>query len=459
MKILIVEDEWIVAEDIQKCLKGSYSISVASSGEEALEKVKTPETRPDLILMDIVLKGTLNGIEAAHHIRQFDVPVIYLTAYADEETLEQAKMTEPYGYIVKPFEDRELHATIEMALYKHEMEKKVKKSKKWLEKRIDERSRRTEILLTVRQRLQKEKKWEIGLVIIAECMARLGFERCSIFLVNPFKKTLDFLYGTGVDLQKGTSLLLDNTEYFGVRCVLEERTIYVKECDKGYGKQITSESRSFVWVPIIVQNEAFAALAADNVTDNQIKEEDVKDLEILAGICAAFIDRTRMLIEPAPEGMLDTELKHWLDIMEGYIVLEKEPEKSFEMFCDLVTHGVPGFVISREYPEKLKKKYNLVKTPVLWLSRFETGTTINPDSVPKLIYIIRDFTKQSDESVVLLDGLEYLANYIDFKTVLTYLQEIKDIISMNNSRLIIPLHKGAFPAKDFSMLEKEFKIL
>jgi CheY-like chemotaxis protein len=459
-RILIVEDEMIVAEDIQKGLEKSesvYDISIVSSGENALLRIR--EEPADLILMDIALKGELDGIEAAAQINSlYDIPVVFLTAHADEKTLSQAKRVEPYGYIVKPFEYRELHAVVEMALYKHEMEKKVKESKKWLERKVEERSKRIEILLATRHSIQKEKSWEKGLIIIAESVAKLGIEQCSIFLVNPLKETLDFHFGEGVNLSKDVSLSLRDTEYFGVQCVVEKRTVHIKEYSSQEGKQII-KSHSLVWIPIIVQNEAFAALAASNSGEPPITDEDVKDLEILAGMCGAFIDRTRILREPIPEEMLKTEITHWLDPSDGYIVLEKEPEKSFEIFCDLVTHSIPGFVVSREHPEKLKRKYRLVKTPVLWLSQFETETTIRPDSFSKLTYIIGDFIRKSEESVILLDGVEYLVAQINFETVLTYLQELKDIVVMNNSRLIIPLHKEIFSPREYGKLEKEFKVL
>ncbi len=458
-EILVVEDELIVAEDIQRSLKDSgYGVSAVTSGEEALQKTD----KVDLVLMDIVLEGTMNGIEAAQYLHdQFDIPVVFLTAYADEKTLKKAKMAKPYGYLVKPFEDRELHATIEMALYRHEMEKKVEENKKWLEEKIEERSRRIEVLLDIRQSLQKEGNWEKGLITIAEGMARLGFERCGIFLVNPVKNTLEYHFGKGTDLPEGDiSLSLLDTEYFGVRCVVEKKTIHIGKYNPKKGRQISSESDSFVWVPIIVQDEAFAALAADNIkSSTPITEEDVKDLEILAGMCGVFIDRTRILVEPIPENSLETEFKHWLDPSEGYIVVGKTPERSFEIFCDLVTHGIPGFVISREYPEKLKKEYKLAKTPILWLSRFERDDAIHPDSISKLVYIIRDFTKKSEESVILLDGLEYLVTQTGFETVLYYLQELKDIMVTRNSRLIVPVHKDVLSLREYSILEREFKVL
>lgn len=119
-RVLVVEDEAIVAMGIKQKLEdlGHQVVDVVLTGEDAVSKAI--EKEPDLILMDIVLKGKMDGIEAASTIRkQVDVPVIYLTAYSDEEVLERARTTEPYGYIIKPFKKSELNANIEMALYKH----------------------------------------------------------------------------------------------------------------------------------------------------------------------------------------------------------------------------------------------------------------------------------------------------------------------------------------------------
>lgn len=132
-RILVVEDESVVAKDIQWSLKGlGYEIcGWASSGEEAIQKAK--DLRPDLVLMDIVLKGDMDGVQASEHIRKsFNIPVIYLTAYADDHTLQRAKVTEPFGYILKPFEERELHTTVEVALYRHKTEKAIREKEQWL---------------------------------------------------------------------------------------------------------------------------------------------------------------------------------------------------------------------------------------------------------------------------------------------------------------------------------------
>ncbi len=128
-QILIVEDERVLAEDIKMGLQRlGYSVSgMAASGEEAIKKAE--EILPDLVLMDIFLEGEIDGIEAASVISsRFDIPVVYLTAYADKKMLKRAKVTKPFGYILKPFEDKELHSIMEIAFYKHRMERRLKES-------------------------------------------------------------------------------------------------------------------------------------------------------------------------------------------------------------------------------------------------------------------------------------------------------------------------------------------
>jgi CheY-like chemotaxis protein len=127
-RIMVVEDEGVTAMMISSSLvEMGYSVIASEfSGEEAVKKAE--EDRPDLIVMDIVLDGEMDGIEAAGEIQsRFRIPVVYLTAHTSDAILKRIKKTEPFGHIIKPFNDRELHAAIEIALYKHEMEEKLRK--------------------------------------------------------------------------------------------------------------------------------------------------------------------------------------------------------------------------------------------------------------------------------------------------------------------------------------------
>jgi two-component sensor histidine kinase len=140
IKILIVDDEQLVALDVQNYLrKIGYGVTgIANSGQEALEKAAT--TKPDLVLMDIVLKGKMDGIETARRIRvQHDIPSIFLTAYADEEKIERAKVAQPFGYILKPFDKKELRVAIEMAYNKHKLDQKILESERSLKLALGEK--------------------------------------------------------------------------------------------------------------------------------------------------------------------------------------------------------------------------------------------------------------------------------------------------------------------------------
>ena len=141
-KIMIVEDEEIVAADIQTSIeKMGYAVcAMASSGLEAIQKAGL--TQPDLALMDIVLKGSMDGIEAAAQIKKlYKIPVVYLTAFGDDGILQRAKISAPYGYIIKPFRDRDLQIAIEISIYRKQAEMALQEAHDLLEQRVEERTK------------------------------------------------------------------------------------------------------------------------------------------------------------------------------------------------------------------------------------------------------------------------------------------------------------------------------
>ncbi|MBL4586607.1 MAG: response regulator [Flavobacteriales bacterium] len=163
--ILVVEDESIVAKDIENSLKKlGYTVpSVENTGEDAIDSAG--RYQPNLILMDIMLKGDISGIEAAAQIKdRYQIPIIFLTAYADESTLSKAKVTEPYGYIIKPFKEIDLHTSIEMALYKHSKEQEVRKERDLYSSIVLDKSVDDCIFVKSNSRLVKVKTQDIYFV-------------------------------------------------------------------------------------------------------------------------------------------------------------------------------------------------------------------------------------------------------------------------------------------------------
>ena len=137
-RIMIVEDEGIIAGHIATRLeKTGYTVAgIFGSSEEALAEI--PDRRPDLILMDIRIKGALDGIETAARVRErFDIPVIYLTAHTDRQTIDRAKITGAFGFLTKPIHHTSLATSIEMALHKHNSEREVRQQRAWIETVLD----------------------------------------------------------------------------------------------------------------------------------------------------------------------------------------------------------------------------------------------------------------------------------------------------------------------------------
>ena len=149
--VYIVEDESIVAKDIQNSLKklGYNVLGISNNGTDAIKQIVDLE--PNIVLMDIMIKGTLTGIDVSEIIKkEYNIPVIFLTAYADENTLAKAKITQPYGYILKPFKEIDLHSTIEMAIYKHKKDTELQKERDFLYSLVDSKDEAARDILFVK---------------------------------------------------------------------------------------------------------------------------------------------------------------------------------------------------------------------------------------------------------------------------------------------------------------------
>ena len=166
-RIMVVEDEGVTAMSIKRNLQdmGHIVAPIMISGEDALERIE--KQRPDLVLMDIVLEGEMDGIEAAGQIHsRFGIPIIYLTAHSDESMMKRIKSTEPLGYITKPFDENELRVVVEIAFYKHEMEQKLKENTEQLEVKVKDRT--SELEATIERLKNAEKKLQSRAEELAE---------------------------------------------------------------------------------------------------------------------------------------------------------------------------------------------------------------------------------------------------------------------------------------------------
>jgi CheY-like chemotaxis protein len=190
-KILIVEDEAIIAMEIENQLQSlGYEVtSIVDTGEKAIRKAE--EDKPDLMLMDIRIKGEMDGIDTAEEIRnRFGIPVIFSTAYLDEERIDRAKITMPFGYVLKPIQERDLRVTIEMALYvaksdrkRKKAEEKLRESHDTMEEKVEQR---TLELSEVNKKLKlNEERFKIALKNSSIIVAQVDLDLRYNWIYNP----------------------------------------------------------------------------------------------------------------------------------------------------------------------------------------------------------------------------------------------------------------------------------
>ena len=342
-QILVVEDENIIAKDIQNSLKSlGYAVpAVASSGKEAIKKAA--EMRPDLALMDIVLKGDMDGIQAAGHMRdRYGIPVVYLTAYGDDQTLARAKLSEPFGYVLKPFDERGLQSTIEMALYKSQMEKNLRESEGRLQRSLRDLSALHRIHLAVTSTLD--------LRVVLDLL----LEQIDLFLPYPAATTLCLFDKKSSALKPIVCRNLDEREWKseewragrGLAQAVVETKASLQVADVQTDPQAKDNGFfrrhglvSYLGVPLIAKGEVLGVLGFYTKEARQFSEEEVEFLKTLGGQAAIAIHNAQLYeeitrqaaeLEKASKvnseflGVISHELKTPLNVVMGYTGMIKD---------------------------------------------------------------------------------------------------------------------------------------
>lgn len=298
-KVLVVEDEAVVALDLKDRLVDlGYSVpAFVSSGEEAIRRAA--EEQPDLVLMDVRLKGEMNGIEAAEVIRdRFNIPVVYLTAFADDDTLRRAQMTAPFGYLVKPFEALQLHATIKMALHKHKLERALHES----EERLRHYAERLTILHEVDQAILAAES--------PEAIARAALVRMR--RLAPYRQASVILFDFSADratvlaAQANGETRLKEEMRFPLAAVqgipvLEQGGHYLVEDvltlpeHLAPDEQLLAEGvRSYVSLPLIAQGELIGSLNLEATEPGAFGGEEIDVAHRVASSLAVAVCQARL---------------------------------------------------------------------------------------------------------------------------------------------------------------------
>lgn len=298
-KVLVVEDESVVAMDLKDRLVDlGYSVpAFASSGEEAIRRVA--KEQPDLVLMDVRLKGKMDGIEAAEVIRaRFNIPVVYLTAFADDDTLRRAQVTAPFGYLVKPFEELQLHATIKMALHKHKLERALHES----EERLRHYAKRLTILHEIDQAiLEAESPEAIAQAALVRMRQLAPYRQASVIL-------FDFSAGRATVLaaqSSGETRLKEGMRFplAAVRGipVLEQGGHHLVEDVQALPEHLAPDEqllaegvRSYVSLPLIAQGELIGSLNLEATEPGAFGGEEIDIAHRVASSLAVAVCQARL---------------------------------------------------------------------------------------------------------------------------------------------------------------------
>lgn len=329
-----------------------------------------------------------------------------------------------------------------------------------LESRVDERTRKREALLETSFQLRETTSWDKGMTIILEGIAKgFGFENAELFLINEARHALENIAVLG--REKKEDIPIDDEAYVAVQCVNQKEPINVQgaSSDHRVKKQIEPILENFAWVPIMTQNEVLGAISVYNKKSGApVSDEELEDLLLFANQAAHFVESTRFLISPAVEKTLKSAMKYHIEPGESCLIESHDPVEAFEIFKDAVTHGIQGFSICRTHPKKVRGKYQLERTPILWLSTIETGDSVDPKDLAKINHLVNQFLKRATDSIVLLEGIEYLIIQNNFEKVIKALNSLNDYITISGSRLLVPVSPKTLSEKELSILEKEFRV-
>lgn len=327
-----------------------------------------------------------------------------------------------------------------------------------LESTVVQRTRAREALLETNYKLRETTSWDKGMKIILEGITKgLGFENAELFLINESKKILENIAVIGTEKKKDISL--NDLGYVAAQCVAQKKPINIKEASRSVTKQIDPVLESFAWVPIMTQDEVLGVISVYNQTTGRpISDEQLDDLLLFANQAAHFVESTRFLFSPVVENTLPTEMKYKLESGESYLVESAQPTEAFDIFRDAVTHGIQGFSICRMHPKKVRHRFDLKKTPIVWLSTIEAEDSVDPKDLAKINHMLNEFLKRASDCILLVEGLEYLIIQNNFEKVVKALHSLNDYVTVSNSRLLVPINPKTLSEKELSILEKEFMV-
>lgn len=436
--ILIVDDEINIRDSLKIILETEgYTVLDADSGEEAIKKFKSNSIH--LVLLDLKMKG-MSGEETLKHIKNInsETMVIILTGHATLDSSLEAIKYGAYDYLKKPVSVDDIRRLVFKAYDRWKLSNLVKHYNNALKQRYVKRNKELLSVITLSEKLREIDSLEKGAKLIVDTIHEaVGVDKVVFYSVEG----------------DGNPIILNKIGFS-----LKEEKKLINIYNNYKNKNTAPASKNSFFSPIFFEKDIIGALYVEKF-DTSFEQEDENVIILISGESTPFLLRFKYNISTNGEEEAPFPIKYEIPSSKSFIVYEKKYEKSFEIFKDLVTHNISGLAITRTSPGSLKKIYDLEKTPFIWLSKIEGVNTISPIYLNSLMNLITDFINKGKDSIVILEGLEYLIAQNNFDIVLKFIQALRDLVLIENSRLIIPLNKDAFSQKELAQLEKELEVL
>jgi CheY-like chemotaxis protein len=454
-KILYVEDDPKSRLVIKKVLENTgCQVYDAENGKEGIKKAV--DILPDIILMDIMLP-VMDGLEATRQIRKIDTisktPIIALTAKAMVTDREQILAAGCDEYISKPIDIPHFLETLSQYLDINLSLSSPPPIPK---------SGTAPPSLTPSQTILVVDDLPQTLTILEKIFTAEGYK---IFTASNGLYALDILKDHHVDLVISDILMPEMDGYrlcFEVRKNTKSRNTpfifysshYSNAAEIEFGKRLGADG--YLVRPSEISNllkTTKDVLRKEKHSPEPISWEEFSKLHnnlLLSKI---------MEIAPEKEVFKEQEIEKMLEGGHSYLIKEKTQEKSYDLFLQLLSHKYSGLCLTRGNPKFIREQYSLKKTPFVWLSSTKLDEFTSSTDLTELSLSIKEFISRASQSVILLDGFEFLVSKMGFKVMLEFLQSINEFISNSNSILLMPLNPEIIGHQEVSMLERELTVL
>ncbi len=446
-KILCIEDDPKSRLIIKKLLESvGCSVYEAADGREGLEKAQ--KLQPDAILMDIMLP-IMDGLEITKKLRAVKktakIPIIAVTAKAMAGDREQILAAGCDEYITKPIDLPLLLQTLSKAL-KGELslglsgsEPKEVTSKTIL--LVDDTPKNLIVLEKIlkaegytiltaphgESALKILAKSSVDLIISDIAMPTMdGYKLCYEVMKDSRTSGIHFIfysshYSNEKEVDFGLSLGADNYML---------RPLNIKKLIKTIKTVLSSEKVP----PALMSAEEFQRMHTNLLTSKMIE------------------------IAPRKETFEKVESATTLETGRSYLIKEKSPQKSYSIFLEQLSQGFSGLCLTRTHPKFIKKRYNLEKTPFIWLSATKSPGVVSTVDLTELSLSVKNFVSKAKKSIILLDGYEFLASKMGFHVMLEFLQSLNEFISNRDCILLLPVYPETLSQREMGMLERELAV-